>query len=128
MSLHRTISTMAISSRREPVFSETSGTWPTDSEVHLRSNVWCRFILSDPEAYPDPDVFDPERFLGEDKQPDPRDACFGYGRRSCPGVHLAELTIFTCVTMALATLDVSRYIENGEECVPGYDVEEGIVR
>ena len=99
-----------------------------EGEDCLRSHVWCRFILSDPETYPDPEVFNPERFLGEDQQLDPREACFGWGRRSCPGAHLAELSIFICVAMALATLDVSRYIENGVEWVPKYDVKEGIVR
>ena len=87
-----------------------------------------RFILSNPETYPDPDVFNPERFLGEEQQPNPREACFGWGKRSCPGAHLAESTIFICVTMALATLDVSRCVENGVELVPRYDVTEGTIR
>ncbi|KAF8444934.1 cytochrome P450 [Boletus edulis BED1] len=92
----------------------------------LLGNIW--FILNDPQIYPDPDVFNPERFLGENQQLDPRRACFGWGRRSCPGAHLAQLSIFICVATALATLDVSRYVENGVELVPRYDVEEGIVR
>ncbi|KAG6375607.1 cytochrome P450 [Boletus reticuloceps] len=92
----------------------------------LLGNIW--FILNDPQTYPDPDVFNPERFLGENQQLDPREACFGWGRRSCPGAHLAELSIFICVATALATLDVSRYVENGVESVPRYDVKEGYVR
>lgn len=87
-----------------------------------------RFILSDPKTYSDPDVFDPERFLGENPQPDPREACFGWGRRICPGAQLAEVSIFICVAMALATLDISRCVENGIECAPKYDVEEGSIR
>jgi len=89
----------------------------------LLGNIW--FMLSDPETYPDPDTFDPERFLGEDQQLDPREVCFGWGRRSCPGALLAELSIFTCIAMALATLDVSRHVENGVECVPRHDVRRG---
>ena len=85
-------------------------------------------MLSDPETYPDPDVFNPERFLGEDQQPDPREVCFGLGKRSCPGMYLADSTIFICVAMALATLDVSRCVENGVEVVPQYDVTEGTIR
>ncbi|KAG6375633.1 cytochrome P450 [Boletus reticuloceps] len=89
-------------------------------------NMW--FILSDPETYPDPERFDPERFLGEHQQPDPREACFGWGRRACPGERLAESMIFIYVAMALATLEVSRYIENGVEYVPRYEFEEGFLR
>ncbi|KAF8137074.1 cytochrome P450 [Boletus edulis] len=92
----------------------------------LLGNIW--YILSDPGTYPDPDVFDPERFLGENQQHDPREACFGWGRRICPGAQLAEISIFICVVTALATLDVSRCIENGVACVPRYEVEEGIIR
>ena len=89
----------------------------------------CRmFILSAPETYPHPDVFDPERFLGQVQQPDPHEVCFGWGRRRCPGALLAESTIFICVAMTLATLDVSRCVESGVECVPKYDVEEGNLR
>ncbi|KAI9571622.1 cytochrome P450 [Boletus coccyginus] len=92
----------------------------------LLGNIW--FILTNPEIYPDPDVFDPERFLGENQQLDPREMCFGWGRRSCPGSLLAESTIFICVVMALATLDISRCVENGVKVVPTFDVKEDVVR
>ena len=105
-----------------------SGLWPASSNVYPGSNVWRRFILSNPETYPNPEVFDPERFLGENQHLDPGEACFGWGRRSCPGARLAYSTIFICVAMTLATLDVLRYIEDGVESVPKYDVEEGFLR
>lgn len=91
-------------------------------------NACYRFILSNAKTYPSPDVFDPERFLGENQQLDPREVCFGWGRRGCPGVLLAESTIFIWVAMALATLDISRCVEKGVEWVPRYEVEEGMVR
>ena len=92
------------------------------------SHAWYRFILNDPESYPDPDVFNPERFLGKNQQPNPREACFGWGRRLCLGSRLAESMIFIYVAMALATLDVSRYVENGVELEPKYEYNEGMLR
>lgn len=44
-----------------------------------------RAITHDPEIYPDPDVFDPNRYLGEQPQMDPFKFVFGFGRRGCPG-------------------------------------------
>ena len=38
-------------------------------------------MLHDPEVYSDPFEFKPERFLGESPERDPRDICFGFGRR-----------------------------------------------
>ena len=44
-----------------------------------------REILHDPDTYPNPDVFDPSRYVTESGEstgvPDSFDACFGYGRR-----------------------------------------------
>ncbi|KAJ7708621.1 cytochrome P450 [Mycena metata] len=52
------------------------------------ANVWA--ILHDPELYPDPFVFDPERFIRPRhsyllQQPDPSAYIWGFGRRKCPG-------------------------------------------
>lgn len=44
-----------------------------------------RKMLHDPRNYENPMTFNPERFLeSPDKKPerDPRDICFGFGRRS----------------------------------------------
>ena len=42
-----------------------------------------RQILHDPVTYVDPMEFNPERFLGNHPEPEPRAAAFGYGRRIC---------------------------------------------
>lgn len=44
----------------------------------------------DERIYPEPDLFKPERFLGENKQRDPSSIAFGFGARICPGRHLAQ--------------------------------------
>ncbi|KAJ6592884.1 cytochrome P450 [Mycena capillaripes] len=61
-------------------------------------NVWA--ILHDPELYPDPFTFDPERFVQSSGstsrasarlgQPDPNAYVWGFGRRRCPGIQFAE--------------------------------------
>ena len=111
-------------------FSRTSGAWTATSirhPIHTK-HLPFRSILSDLKTYPNPDVFDPERFLGEDQQLDPREACFGWGRRVCPGARLVDSVVFIYVAVTLATLDVSRCVESGVEWVPRYDFEEGMIR
>jgi cytochrome P450 len=49
-----------------------------------------RAILRDPNYYPSPNTFNPSRFLGPNPAPDPRKYIFGFGRRVCPGLHVAN--------------------------------------
>ncbi|KAI0741843.1 cytochrome P450 [Daedaleopsis nitida] len=61
--------------------------------------------LHDPEAYPEPLLFKPERFLRDGKleypQRDPSDFAFGFGRRICAGMAYGETALFINVAMAL---------------------------
>jgi len=68
------------------------------------ANVWA--MMKNPEDYPDPDDFKPERFLdGSGKiNPNVRDPytmAFGFGRRICPGRHLSRngLVLFAASTL-----------------------------
>ncbi|KAK7042071.1 OrdA protein [Favolaschia claudopus] len=70
------------------------------------ANLWN--MLNDPKTYPDPGTFNPSRYLSPSPQRDPRTICFGFGRRVCPGKHLAEVSLFCAVAAILATFEVSR--------------------
>ncbi|KAI0718516.1 cytochrome P450 [Cerioporus squamosus] len=72
-------------------------------------NPWA--YSRDPLVYPDPDEFKPERNLKDGKldigEGDPAAFVFGYGRRICPGRHLAEEMLFTTVASMLHCFDIS---------------------
>lgn len=71
----------------------------------------------DPERYEDPDTFAPERYLGDDldaftsaKQSDflKRDHInYGWGRRLCQGIHLAENSLYMQVSRLLYAFDIA---------------------
>ncbi|KAG1840822.1 cytochrome P450 [Suillus subalutaceus] len=91
-------------------------------------NIW--FMLNDPETYANPSEFNPERFLAKDgKEPetDPRTVCFGFGRRLCTGLHLADASIWISTVMSLAVFDVSKVVENGVEITPEIDPSSGLI-
>ncbi|KAG2040012.1 cytochrome P450 [Suillus americanus] len=91
-------------------------------------NIW--FMLNDPQTYANPLQFNPERFLSNDgKKPetDPRTICFGFGRRICPGLHLAEASVWMSTAMSLAVFDISKVVENGIEITPEVDPSSGTI-
>ncbi len=90
--------------------------------VSKHSTVCLRFfraILHDPEVYPDPEEFKPERFLNEDGnvRDDPiLSFVFGFGKRICPGRHFVDATIFIVISSVLSVFKVTKAKdENGHE-------------
>lgn len=85
------------------------------------------------EDYPEPEAFKPERYLTADGKidpsvRDPRTACFGYGRRVCPGRHIADASLFSMIATLLATVDVVRQKDaQGNEIIPDVDVNSGLL-
>lgn len=74
-----------------------------------------RAILHSPDIYPKPFDFDPDRYLSRmvdqpstatQTNPDPRTFVFGYGRRICPGRHLAEDSLFIAAAMVLSVFNI----------------------
>ncbi|KAH7921938.1 cytochrome P450 [Leucogyrophana mollusca] len=79
-------------------------------------NVWS--MTHDSNVYSDVDVFDPERHLYEHVK-DPRDFTFGFGRRSCPGIHFANAETFLFVTRVLALFQILPDVDaDGVESIP----------
>jgi len=62
----------------------------------------------DEEVYPLPEEFLPERFLGEDRQLDPKEFAFGFGRRICPGMDMADAMLMGIIPAILGTFDIDR--------------------
>ncbi|KAI0057325.1 cytochrome P450 [Artomyces pyxidatus] len=73
------------------------------------STVFANFygIMQDPVMFPDPDSFLPERFIDTTN---PRlkdfDLPFGFGRRICPGMHLASNSLFINISRLLWGFDL----------------------
>ncbi|KAF5391109.1 hypothetical protein D9757_003068 [Collybiopsis confluens] len=88
---------------------------PKDSTVI--ANTWA--VLHDPALYPEPFRFNPSRFIDDaligagtgneqpEFNPDPRAYCFGYGRRTCPGLQFAETSSLLVMSRVLSRFNVS---------------------
>ena len=67
----------------------------------------CIYLVHhDPEIYPEPHEFRPERFLGDSPPKTYTWLPWGGGRRRCPGLHLAMLEMKTVLRTVLATMTV----------------------
>lgn len=92
----------------------------------------------DPNNYPDPETFNPDRFAFTSSDPrgvprfnspmDPHDFVFGFGRRRCPGQELADANIFIAMAMSLAVFDILPMKEGGLERPPVAEFISGTVR
>lgn len=83
-------------------------------------------MLHDPDIYPNPLDFVPERWLAEPSPPHPREIIFGFGRRYvvfssvfttirelsallnriCPGMIMADSSFYISTVMILALFDI----------------------
>ncbi|KPM40116.1 hypothetical protein AK830_g6438 [Neonectria ditissima] len=106
---------------------------PKDSVVVL--NWWA--IHRDPSRYAEPDEFRPSRYLGKPlsaaeyiniNDPEERDHfTYGAGRRVCPGVHLAEKSLFILIARMLWGFNISKkkapdgsVVEPSTTMLPGF--------
>ncbi|EEB93421.1 hypothetical protein MPER_07922, partial [Moniliophthora perniciosa FA553] len=89
------------------------------------ANIWA--IVHDPELYPNPDAFDPDRHLGEKPQTDPFKFVFGFGRRVCPGAYLAQRSLFLSIANVLAVFNLEMHQgQDGKPIKPPAEFSSGI--
>ncbi|GJE91706.1 cytochrome P450 [Phanerochaete sordida] len=111
--------------RWQPILSMLPRTSNQDDEytgyfipkgTYMLANIWA--VLHDPEVYPNPETFMPERHL-ESSTPDPLEVAFGFGRRVCPGMLVAQAQAFATMACVLAVFDLKApKDEFGNEVVP----------
>ena len=106
---------------------------PKGALVH--GNQWA--VHREEKVYPEPEEFDPDRWLNEKSQvykapletyPNIRRySAFGFGRRICPGFETAERSLFIQVASLAWACQISKRVGlNGKEIeVPWYDPTEG---
>lgn len=89
--------------------SEISGMCTLFLILRIGSHFRFRGMCHDPSIYSNPDTFDPSRFMpSSTKTPelDPTALVFGFGRRICPGIHIAQVSLFTYVACILSVFNV----------------------
>jgi len=79
-------------------------------------NHWA--ISRDPEVYPEPDVFKPQRWINDQGRlkEDSKLFIFGFGRRTCPGQHVGNRSVFIYSLLVLwafqLTLDPTKALND----------------
>ncbi|RDB17677.1 O-methylsterigmatocystin oxidoreductase [Hypsizygus marmoreus] len=89
-----------------------------------------RGMTLDERVYADPHTFNPTRYLPKpegNNEPHPVGP-FGFGRRICPGRHLADASVWIAIASILATLTISKATsDDGKEITPELSLSNGIV-
>ncbi|KAF9235335.1 cytochrome P450 [Melanogaster broomeanus] len=96
----------------------------------------CHWVISrDPVAFPDPEKFDPQRWLDPNGQlrTDLRFYTYGFGRRVCPALHVANRSLYVNLALLLwsfriaerpdAPIDVNAFTDTVVPCAVPFEVD-----
>ncbi|EKM55820.1 uncharacterized protein PHACADRAFT_209340 [Phanerochaete carnosa HHB-10118-sp] len=120
--------TPLVASHRSMVDDEYEG-YHIPAGSMVVGNAWA--MLHNEERFPNPENFDPMRFITPDGQLSEGAAdamaCFGFGRRICPGRHFALESTWVTIAQVLAALNIGKgvdehgkLIEPKRDCTPGF--------
>ena len=93
-----------------------------------------RAILRDEDTYPNPEAFNPSRYMLADGKldtdvPDPMDVAFGFGRRSCPGRHFAVDQLWLIIAQVLSVFNIEKAVDaSGNIVEPTEEFTSGLAR
>ncbi|CAE6444787.1 unnamed protein product [Rhizoctonia solani] len=97
--------------------------WRIPKGSTIVGNIWA--MSYDKLVYDEPEKFNPDRFLNP-KTPSP--PTFGFGRRSCPGIHLAESTLFITISTLLALFEIRPIKDkDGNDVIPEVNMKTNVL-
>ncbi|KAF8129486.1 cytochrome P450 [Boletus edulis] len=87
----------------------------------VTGNQWA--ISRDPVAFPDPEKFDPQRWLDQNGQlrNDVNSFEFGFGRRVCPGMYFANRSLFIALAALLWSFRIVERPDTPIDTTPDMD-------
>ncbi|PPQ87697.1 hypothetical protein CVT25_011464 [Psilocybe cyanescens] len=93
-------------------------------------NAWA--MLHNEDVYPDPFDFNPDRFMKDGKLNksvrDPSHACWGFGRRICPGRYMAFSAVWIAIASLLTVYDIKKAVDDeGNVIEPAHDYVSALV-